>query len=78
MSWTTGPVTQNGNTTAGWIITGGALTNHDAIVTKLEVGSSCVQILSIVQCIGPNRYTVTVRVIGAGAVTFRFAAEALD
>jgi hypothetical protein len=78
MSWTTGQVTQNGNTTAGWVVTGSALTNHDAVVIKPETGSSSVRIESTTVQLNPTRYTMSVRVIGSAAMAFRFAAEAMD
>lgn len=78
MAWTTDQVTQNGNTTLSWSISGGALTNHDAIVVKPTSGSSGLRINSITARISPNRYSVSLTVVGAVAMAFRFAAEAMD
>lgn len=78
MAWTTNQVTQNGNTTASWIITGSALSNHDAVVVKPESGSSGLRINDITARQSPNRYDVSVTVVGGAAMAFRFAAEAMD
>ncbi len=78
MAWTTNQVTQNGNTTATWVITGGALSTHDAIVVRPTSGSSGLRINNIVARINPTSYTVSLSVIGAGAMAFRFSAEQMD
>jgi hypothetical protein len=79
MAWTTSQVTQNGNTTVTWNIQGGNLiTNHDAIVVKPTSGTSGLRINDITARISPTRYSVSVTVVGAGAMAFRFAAEAMD
>ena len=78
MSWTTGQVTQNGNSTQGWIVSGSALSTHDAVVLKPESGSSGMRIQSTLVRINPTRYELTVSVVGGAAMAFRFAAEQLD
>jgi hypothetical protein len=78
MAWTTGQVTQNGNTTASWVISGSALSTHDAVVVRSESGSSGLRINSIIVRINPTSYTVSLSVIGAGAMAFRFSGEAID
>ena len=78
MSWTTSQVTQNGNSTVGWNISGSALSNADAIVVRPTSGSSGLKINSVTARVGPNRYNVSVSVIGSGAVAFRFSAEEMD
>lgn len=78
MSWTTNQVTQNGNTTATWTITGSALTTHDAVVPRPTSGSSCLRINNIRVCLSPTRYLVSLSVVGSGAMAFRFSAEAMD
>jgi hypothetical protein len=78
MSWTTNQVTQNGNTTVSWTVTGSALSTHDAIVVKPTSGSSGLRINSITARIGPTQYTVSVSVVGAAAMAFRLAAEQMD
>lgn len=78
MAWTTGQVTQNGNTTRGWVISGSALSTHDAIVVRPTSGSSGVRLESVTARLSPTRYSVTTRVIGSGAMAFRFAAEQMD
>jgi hypothetical protein len=78
MAWTTGQVTQNGNTTTSWTITGSALSNHDAVVVRPESGSSGLRINNIIARRSPNRYDVSVTVVGGSAMAFRFSAEAMD
>ena len=78
MSWTTGQVTQNGNTTLGWVISGSSLSTHDAVVLEPVSGSSGMRIDSTLVRISPTRYEVTVSVVGSVAMAFRFAAEQMD
>ena len=78
MAWTTGTVTQNGNQTLTWIITGGALSTHDAVVVKPTAGSSGLRINSTTVRRSPKRYDVSVTVVGGGAMSFQFAAEQMD
>jgi len=78
MSWTTNQVTQNGNTTRSWTISGGSLSTHDAIVIKPTSGNSRLEIEAITIGIDPTNYSVRVRVHGADAMAFRFAAEQMD
>jgi hypothetical protein len=78
MAWTTSQVTQNGNTTANWTITGSALSTHDAVVVGPTSGSSGLRINSITVRRSPTSYTVNLSVIGAGAMAFRFYAEQMD
>ena len=47
MAWTTNQVTQNGNTTTTWTITGSALSRHDAVVVGPTSGSSELRINNI-------------------------------
>jgi hypothetical protein len=80
MGWTTPQITQNGNTEVGWIISGGALTNHDVIVTQLlfvSLPSLRIRITRLEQRITPNEYHVWVRVVGPGPVAYRFAGQAI-
>jgi hypothetical protein len=78
MSWTSTQVTQNGNSTVGWDISGSSLSNADAIVVRLVSGGSGLRINSVTARVGPNRYHVNVSVIGSGAVAFKFSAEEMD
>ncbi|SFQ14446.1 hypothetical protein SAMN05216419_10744 [Nitrosomonas cryotolerans] len=78
MSWTTGTVTQNGNTTLCWTITGSALSTHDNVVVGPIAGCSRLRINSIDVGRCPNQYRVCVRVLGSGAMSFRFYAEQMD
>lgn len=78
MAWTTGQVTQNGNTTATFGITGSALSNHDVVVVGPTAGNSGLRINSVTVRRNPNRYDVSVTVVGAQAMSFRFHAEQID
>jgi hypothetical protein len=78
MAWTTAQVTQNGNTTATWTVSGSALSTHDAIVVRPIAGNSGLQIESITARLNPTRYSIVLRVVGAAAMAFRFSAEAMD
>jgi hypothetical protein len=78
MAWTTNSVTQNGNTTGTWVVTGSALTTHDAIVVRPISGTSGLRLESATILPSPIRYELRVKVVGAGAVAFRFSAEAMD
>lgn len=78
MSWTTSQVTQNGNQTRDWTITGSALSPADAVVIRADSGSSGMRINHVTVRISPLRYTVQVAVIGGGATAFRFSAEQMD
>ncbi|MCW4015641.1 MAG: hypothetical protein NWF06_04665 [Candidatus Bathyarchaeota archaeon] len=78
MAWTTNTVTQNGNTTVTWQISGSALSTHDCVVLKPTSGSSGVKITSITVYRDPTRYSVTVQVVGSAAMAYRFAAEQMD
>jgi hypothetical protein len=81
MGWTSVTVTQSANTEVCWTISGGALTNHDAVVTKLvsvTASPTRIGITRLQQSIGPNQYHVCVRATGPGAVAYQFAAETMD
>jgi len=77
MAWTTDPVVQAGNTTVAWTVSGGNLiTNHDAVMIGPSGGSD-VEITRILVRSTPV-YTITVRVNGPSAATFRFYAEQIN
>ena len=78
MAWTTGQVTQNGNTTLSWHITGSSLSRADAIVVRPVSGSSGLKINNVTARIGPNSYDVSVSVLGGAAMAFKFSAEEMD
>lgn len=78
MSWTTAQITQNGNTTLSWHVTGSALSSADAIVVRPVSGNSGLKINSVTARIGPHSYDVSVSVIGAGAMAFKLSAEEMD
>jgi len=78
MAWHTVPLTQNGNSTVTWSTgPGGGHTTHDAVVVGPYAGSSYIGIVSIFVRADAN-YQITTRVVGAGAVSFRFWAEEMD
>ena len=66
-------VTQNGNTTQGWVLSGGSVSNHDVIVVQLDntTPATAVQISNIRLFINPNRYAFDITVVGPDAVAFR-------
>ncbi len=78
MSWTTGQVTQNGNTTGTWTISGSALSTADDVVIRAVTRSSGIRINSVTTRLNPTRYEVSVSVIGGGAMAFKFSAEEMD
>lgn len=66
-------ITQNGNTTQGWVLSGGAVSNHDVVVVQLDntTPNTAVQISNIRLLINPNRYVFNISVLGPDAVAFR-------
>lgn len=79
MAWTTAEVTQLGNTTTGWQVTGSALSVHDAIVVGLtEPTPSLIRIDQIARGVSPTRYDLSVTVVGSDAVSFRVFAEQMN
>jgi hypothetical protein len=79
MSWTSQSATQNGNTTLTWTIgPAGSLTTHDNVVIRHDAGNSGIRLHFITVRRNPLVYEARVEVIGAGAVAFRFSAEAMD
>ena len=64
-------VTQNGNTTQNWVLSGG--TNHDVIVVQLDntTPNTAVQISNVRVLINPTRYSFDIKVMGPDAVAFR-------
>jgi hypothetical protein len=79
MSWTSPEVTQLGNTTREWTLTGSLLSTHDAIVAKPTAGvGSGVRINSITVFLNPTRYVFSITIVGAGAMAFCVAGEQMD
>ena len=78
MSWTTSQVSQNGNTTQHWVVTGSALSTHDVVVVGPTSGSSGLRVNNWIVRRNPTSYTVSVTVVGAGAMSFRLYAEQMD
>ena len=79
MAWTSTQVTQNGNTTVTWGIgPHSSVSNHDCIVMKPESGNSGLRIEQITAYCNPIKYSIAVRVVGSGAMAYRFAAEQMD
>ena len=84
MAWTTGIISQNGNTTWDYVVDRGVVSGvsgHDAVVLKSESMRSYTSIERIKLRIRDNgwtRYRITVKVWGSHAVSFRFAAEKMN
>jgi hypothetical protein len=78
MAWRSVQLTQNGNSTRTWWFEGGDLTTHDCIVVGPTVGNSYLELTRKIGRRNPTRYGLTVRVIGAGAVAYRFWAEQMN
>ena len=78
MSWTFNQVVQNGNTVGTWINTGSALSPADAVVIRLDSGTSGVRLEHTTVRVNPLSYSCQVRIVGAGAAAFRFSAEQMD
>jgi hypothetical protein len=66
-------VTQNGNTTAGWILSARDLTNHELLIQRHESGDSGIKLDNIMSRINPNRYEFRITVVGPNAVAFRIS-----
>ncbi len=66
-------VTQNGNTTQNWVLSGGGVSNHDIVVVELDntTPNTGVTISNIRGFINPNRYSFDINVGGPDAVAFR-------
>ena len=78
MAWTSVLCVQAGNTAENWTITGDALSRHDCIVVGPSSGNSGLRIVRKTVYRSPKRYVVRVRVIGAGAMAFRFYGEQMN
>ena len=78
MAWTTNQVSQNGNSTVTWTISGGALSTHDAVVPGPTSGSSGLRLENVTVRRDPTRYAARTTVVGAGAMSLRFYAEQMD
>jgi hypothetical protein len=69
---TSNQVTQNGNTTVGWAVQGGSISNHDTIVIALDnAGGSGVKLSDLAVWLNPTRYSFSTTVVGPDAVAFR-------
>jgi hypothetical protein len=66
-------IIQNGNTTLGWVTSGGDTTDHDVIVPKLDNGSSGIRISDVMLSLNPTRYDYNITVVGPEAVAWRAA-----
>jgi hypothetical protein len=78
MSWTSPQVVQNGNTVGTWVVTGSPLSDRDAVVIRLDSGTSGVRLEHTTVKLNPLSYSSQVRIVGAGAAAFRFSAEVMD
>jgi hypothetical protein len=69
-----GPFTQNGNTTAGWWVAGGNITNHEAFAVQLSATSPTNEtgatFSNLVVYINPTKYTLDVTAVGPQAITY--------
>jgi hypothetical protein len=78
MAWTSGLLTQNGNTTVTWTTTGSPLSTHDCVVVGLISGNSILRLERVDTALSPTRYGSRVTVVGSQAVAFRLYAEKMD
>jgi hypothetical protein len=69
-NWTTGLLSQNGNSVFTWNVFGSLQTSRDVVVVGPESGSSGVRINSH-QSLTSTNHLVTVEVIGSSAVAYR-------
>jgi hypothetical protein len=69
----TNQVTQNGNSTQNWVLSGGSVSNHDVLVVELDntTPNTSVMLSNVHGFINPNRYSFNVTVSGPDAVAFR-------
>lgn len=79
MAWTSTQASQSGNSTVAWIIgPHSKLSTHDCVVLRSEGGNEGIRIEDITVYRNPAEYRVSVRVMGSGAMRFKFAAEQMD
>jgi hypothetical protein len=78
MSWTTNVVTQNGNSTGTWFITGGGLSTHDEVVVHPTAGGSGLRVNNVTVTTNPLKYAVSLSVVGGAAMAFSFSGEQVD
>lgn len=66
-------VTQNGNSTQNWVLSGGPVSNHDVLAIELDntTANTSVTLSNLREFINPNRYSFDVTVNGPDAVAFR-------
>jgi hypothetical protein len=68
-----GPFSQPGNTTYGWTLSGGNITNHEAFAVELDnatPSTTGAMIDNIIVYVNPTRYGVQVVAEGAGAISY--------
>lgn len=69
-----GPFTQNGNTTAGWELWGGGITNHEAFAVQLDntspTNETGATFSDLNVYVNPTRYTILIRTVGPQAITY--------
>lgn len=78
MAWRSTVITQNGNTTVDWTVGRGNSSTHDAVVVGPTSGNSRLRLERVDVSRGPTTYVMRVRVVGAGAMAFRFWAETMN
>lgn len=69
-----GPFTQNGNATAGWLLSGGNITNHEAFAVELTNTSpnnaTGATFSNLVVYVNPTRYAIWITTEGPQAITY--------
>jgi hypothetical protein len=74
-----GPFTQNGNTTLGWEVWGGNITNHEAFAVQLDntspTNTTGATFSNLVVFVNPTRYTLHVTTVGPQAITYHINSD---
>ncbi|NYF79111.1 hypothetical protein [Granulicella arctica] len=74
-----GPLTQNGNTTLGWTVSGGGITNHEAFAVQLDStspnNSTGALISNVIVFINPTRYNVNITTEGPQAISYHINSD---
>jgi hypothetical protein len=69
-TWTTGLLSQNGNTVINWIVSGSLQTPRDIVVAGPESGNSGVRIINH-EAFTSGNHRVSVEVTASSAVSYR-------
>jgi hypothetical protein len=74
-----GPFTQNGNTTMGWQVWGGNITNHEAFAVQLDSTSpnntTGATFSNLVVFVNPTRYDIDITTVGPQAITYHINSD---